>query len=144
MAKSPKIRHIPRVTPCPPHDILTRLGDKWTILVLTLMAHSPNGRLRFSELKNGVEGISQRMLTMTLRALERDGLMTRHFFAEVPPRVEYELTPLGKGLLPALDGFVQWIRKNWSGINQARQDFDSREPSSKEVMRPKKRRSGWE
>ncbi|MDE1186267.1 MAG: phage tail tube protein [Pantoea sp.] len=82
----------PVLEPCAPHDVLSRLGDKWTTLVMSLLAIAPDNRLRFSQIKNGISGISQRMLTLTLRYLERDGLLVRHYFAEVPPRVEYELS----------------------------------------------------
>ncbi|PRD43031.1 transcriptional regulator [Phyllobacterium phragmitis] len=114
----------PILTPCAPNGVLARLGDKWTILVMSILALDPARALRFSEIKNGIPDISQRMLTLTLRNLERDGLVTRHYFAEVPPRVEYELTPMGKTMLPALEGFTGWIRDNWQAIEQARQRFD--------------------
>lgn len=117
----------PVLTPCAPHDVLARLGDKWTILVMSLLSLAPDNRLRFSRIKNGVSGISQRMLTLTLRNLERDGLLVRHYYPEVPPRVEYELSAMGKSMLPALEGFTAWIRSNWSAIEQARQDFDAPE-----------------
>ena len=115
-----------RVGPCAPHDVLARLADKWTILVLSLMAVAPGNRLRFSELKHGVEGISQRMLTLTLRNLERNGLVTRHYFSEVPPRVEYELSEMGRCMLPPLETFTDWIRTNWPAIDEARKSFDAR------------------
>jgi DNA-binding HxlR family transcriptional regulator len=117
----------PVLTPCAPHDVLARLGGKWTILVMSLLSLAPENRLRFSEIKNGVEGISQRMLTLTLRNLERDGLLVRHYFPEVPPRVEYELSMMGKSMLPALEAFTGWIRSHWPAIEQARQAFDSPE-----------------
>ena len=116
----------PVLSPCAPHGILARMGDKWTILVMSLLALAPGNRLRFSEIRSGVEGISQRMLTLTLRNLERDGLLTRHYFPEVPPRVEYEVTSMGKTMLPALEGFTAWIRANWPAIEAARQEFDAR------------------
>ena len=114
----------PRLKPCAPHDVLARLGDKWTILTLLLLSIVPGHRLRFSEIKNGIEGITQRMLTVTLRNLERDGFLIRHCYAEVPPRVEYELTSMGQHLLPALHGFTDWIRQHWPLIVDARRDFD--------------------
>jgi len=77
---------------CPIHDLLSRLGDKWSMLVLVALSRADGNRYRFSELMRIVKGISQRMLTTTLRHLERDGIVTRHLFAEVPPRVEYVLT----------------------------------------------------
>ncbi|WP_227320125.1 winged helix-turn-helix transcriptional regulator [Acidisoma silvae] len=117
------------LVPCAPHDVLTHLGDKWTILVISLMALAPGNRLRFSQIKNGIHGISQRMLTLTLRHLERNGLVTRHYFPEVPPRVEYELSDLGRGMLPPLDVFSSWIRENWPAIEQARKAFDEKTPA---------------
>lgn len=116
----------PVLEPCGPHDVLSRLGDKWTTLVMSLLAIAPDNRLRFSQIKNGITGISQRMLTLTLRHLERDGLLLRHYFAEVPPRVEYELSPMGKTMLPALAGFTDWIRTNWPAMEEARRAFDAR------------------
>ena len=116
----------PVLAPCAPHEVLARMGDKWTILVMSLLALAPGNRLRFSEIKSGVKGISQRMLTMTLRNLERDGLLTRHYFPEVPPRVEYELTTMGRSMLPALEGFTAWIRANWPAIEASRRDYDMR------------------
>lgn len=115
----------PVLTPCAPNSVLARLGDKWTILVMSMLALSPETPLRFSAIRNGIPDISQRMLTLTLRNLERDGLVTRHYFAEVPPRVEYELTGMGKTMLPALEGFTSWIRENWQAIEASRQAFDA-------------------
>lgn len=113
-----------RLKACAPHDVLSGLGDKWTILTLLLLAIVPEHRLRFSAIKHGIEGITQRMLTVTLRNLERDGFLIRHCYAEVPPRVEYELTAMGKDLLPALEGFTGWIREHWPLILDARRAFD--------------------
>ena len=113
-----------RLKACAPHDVLSRLGDKWTILTLLLLAIVPGHRLRFSAIKHGIEGITQRMLTVTLRNLERDGFLIRRCYAEVPPRVEYELTAMGKDLLPALEGFTGWIRDHWPLILDARRAFD--------------------
>ena len=115
----------PRFTPCAPHGVLARLGDKWTILVMSHLAVASEHRLRFSELKSGIDGISQRMLTLTLRNLERDGLLKRRVFPEVPPRVEYALTGMGASMLPALEGFTFWIRSNWPEIEAARSAYDS-------------------
>ena len=84
--------------PCPISDLLARIGDKWSLLVLAALSDANQGRLRFSELMRAVDGISQRMLTTTLRHLERDGILTRQVFPEVPPRVEYTLTARGEGL----------------------------------------------
>ncbi|MDQ1079771.1 helix-turn-helix domain-containing protein [Pseudoroseomonas cervicalis] len=114
----------PVFRPCAPNSVLARLGDKWTILVMSHLALAPGHRLRFSALKHGIEGITQRMLTLTLRNLERDGLLRRHYFPEVPPRVEYELTAMGASMLPALEGFTAWIRENWPRIEQCRRAYD--------------------
>ncbi|SOE94752.1 transcriptional regulator, HxlR family [Burkholderia sp. D7] len=114
----------PRFQSCAPHGVLSRLGDKWTILVMSHLAIAHGHRLRFSELKHGIDGITQRMLTLTLRNLERDGLLTRHYFPEVPPRVEYELTNMGASMLPALEGFTSWIRENWPHMEQCRREYD--------------------
>lgn len=113
-----------RFRPCAPNGVLARLGDKWTILVMSHLAVASGHRLRFSALKNGIEGITQRMLTLTLRNLERDGLLVRHYFPEVPPRVEYEMTEMGVSMLPALEGFTSWIRDNWPRIEECRRVYD--------------------
>lgn len=120
----------PVLSPCAPHEVLARMGDKWTILVMSLLALAPGNQLRFSQIRDGAAGISQRMLTSTLRNLERDGLLRRHYFPEVPPRVEYELTGMGRSMLPALEGFTAWIKSNWPAIEAARRDYDSRSAGS--------------
>jgi DNA-binding HxlR family transcriptional regulator len=120
----------PRFRPCAPNSVLARLGDKWTILVMSHLAVASGHRLRFSALKSGIEGITQRMLTLTLRNLERDGLLVRHYFPEVPPRVEYELTEMGASMLPALEGFTSWIRDNWPSIESSRSRYDDAKTSS--------------
>jgi DNA-binding HxlR family transcriptional regulator len=103
-----------------------RLGDKWTILALCLLSVAPDQRLRFTEVKYGAQGISQRMLTLTLRHLERDGLILRHYHAEVPPRVEYELSAIGRKMQEPLRIFAGWIREAWPAIEEAREDYDYR------------------
>ena len=113
-----------RLSACLPHDLIARLGDKWTILVISLLSIAPGRRLRFSHIKYGVEGISQRMRTLTLRHLQRDGLVVRHYHPEVPPRVEYELTEVGRGMQEPLKAFAGWMRDNWPAIEAARQRFD--------------------
>lgn len=117
--------HGPSFTPCAPHGVLARLGDKWTILVMSHLAVAPGHRLRFSALKRGIVGITQRMLTLTVRNLERDGLVKRYYFPEVPPRVEYELTDMGASMLPALEGFTSWIRDHWQRIEACRLAYDA-------------------
>ena len=114
----------PRFRPCAPNSVLARLGDKWTILVMSHLAVAEDHRLRFSALKSGIEAITQRMLTLTLRNLERDDLLVRHYFPEVPPRVEYQLTEMGASMLPALESFTSWIRTNWPRIEQCRLAYD--------------------
>jgi len=83
---------------CAFRSFLDRVADKWSLLLISTLEQAPHQRARFSDLKRSIPGISQRMLTLTLRNLERDGLLTRHYFPEIPPRVEYELTTLGRGL----------------------------------------------
>jgi len=110
--------------PCPISDLLARLGDKWSVLVLVALSESQGGCLRFSELMRAVDGVSQRMLTATLRHLERDGVLTRKVYAEVPPRVEYTLTARGEGLLIPVRALVAWMLNEWPAIEASRRDFD--------------------
>ena len=106
------------------NDLIDRVADKWTMLILeALTEHAP---LRFSRLAEKVAGISQKMLTQTVRQMERDGLVTRTVFAEVPPRVEYELTPLGLTLGGAFCGVWVWAADNLKGVEAARHKFDAR------------------
>ena len=107
-------------------ELLTKVGDKWSIFVLLALSMLPGKRARFSELNRAIPAISERMLALTLRQAERDGLVTRELFAEVPPRVEYELTPMGRSLLPALQGLVDWVAGNATQVKLARDTFDSR------------------
>lgn len=117
----------PVLTPCAPGSVLARLGDKWTILVISLLALSPDAPMRFGAIRRGIPDISQRMLTLTLRNLERDGLVARHYYSEVPPRVEYELTDRGKSMLEPLAAFTGWIRDTWQDIEASRIAFDKAE-----------------
>ena len=103
-------------------EVLARVGDKWTVLVVWTLGDGPK---RFNELHKALGSISQRMLTLTLRALERDGLVTRTVFATIPPRVDYELTKLGRSLLLPVSELGSWARKNRSAIQSARQRYDS-------------------
>jgi len=109
---------------CPVRDIMDRFGDKWSFLVILNLGYS--GTTRFNGLKNKIEGISQRMLTVTLRSLERDGLLVRKIYAEVPPRVEYELTGLGRGLLQKIFELAQWASGNMDEIINARKEYDKK------------------
>jgi DNA-binding HxlR family transcriptional regulator len=104
-------------------DVLNRVGDKWSVQIVALLGDGP---MRFSELRRSIEGISQRMLTLTLRGLERDGLLERTVFPEIPPRVEYELTRLGKTLLEPIQGLAEWAERARTSIQQAREKFDGR------------------
>ncbi|SRR5579859_6160075 len=106
-------------------ELLTKIGDKWTIFVI-LSLDLLGGRARFSELERAVPGISQRMLSTTLKNLERDGLVVREVFPEVPPRVEYEITELGKSLLRPTQGLVEWAKENWEQVREAQSKFDAR------------------
>src|SRR5713226_7434892 len=116
---------------CEFREMLDHVGDKWSLLVIAMLEQRPTPRARFSELKRSIPGISQRMLTSTLRSLERDGLLTRHIYAEVPPRVEYELTPLGKRFMQPVRVLVAWLQMNWPTIRAARDKFDRQSPGRK-------------
>jgi len=105
-------------------DLLTRVGDKWSVLIIVFLG---DHRRRFTELRRTIDGISQRMLTHTLRGLERDGLVERTVFATVPPRVEYALTPLGHTLLKTVRDLANWANDNRQEIERARTKFDKRE-----------------
>ncbi|PRY11348.1 HxlR family transcriptional regulator [Pontibacter ummariensis] len=106
---------------CPVRDIMARFGDKWS--VYTILYLGQHGKLRFNELKSMISGISQRMLTVTLRSLEEDGLVSRAVFPEVPPRVEYELTALGRSLLQQLLQLSDWASQNLEQVLEARQRY---------------------
>jgi DNA-binding HxlR family transcriptional regulator len=107
-------------------ELLTRIGDKWSIFTLLALSMLPGEHARFSELNRVIGSISEKMLSLTLRNLERDGLVTREVFAEVPPRVEYELTSLSRSLLPGLQGLVDWVSLNSEQVKVARDLFDAR------------------
>jgi DNA-binding HxlR family transcriptional regulator len=106
---------------CPVRDVLDRIGDKWSVLVIMTLATRPQ---RFSELRRAIRDISKRMLTQTLRDLERDGLITRHVYATKPPSVEYRLAPLGQSLLEPMASLVDWADRRYSDIHAARVRFD--------------------
>ncbi len=114
-------------------ELLTRVGDKWSIFLILSLARSLGGRARFSELEKTIPGISQRMLTLTLRNLERDGLIAREVFPEIPPRVEYELTSLGKSLLDPLQGLVDWVTANWEQVKEVQSGFDAGRGSKRKI-----------
>jgi DNA-binding HxlR family transcriptional regulator len=103
--------------------ILQRIGDKWSILIVMILARGP---MRFNELKRMVDGISQRMLTLNLRGLEREGMITRTIYPTIPPKVEYALTDLGRSLCCHVVAIGKWAEANYDAIQDARQAFDAR------------------
>ena len=105
-------------------DVLNRIGDKWSVMVVGILSRS--GTIRFNELKRSINGVSQRMLTLTLRNLERDGLVTRTIYPEVPPRVEYSLTEMGKTLQEPINALWDWTADNHESIVDARSIYDQR------------------
>jgi DNA-binding HxlR family transcriptional regulator len=113
---------------CPVQDFLTHFANKWSMLVVLNLGHVESPR--FNELKSKVTGISQRMLTVTLRALERDGLISRKLYPEVPPRVEYRLTPLGKSLLDVTMSLGDWAAQHHHEVAKARKNFARRNKDS--------------
>jgi len=104
-------------------SILSRVGDKWTVLVVMMLADGPR---RFNELKRMIGGVSQRMLTLTLRGLERDGMVHRTIFPTIPPRVDYELTALGHSLRQPIEALGNWAFTHAPIIKEARAEFDAR------------------
>jgi DNA-binding HxlR family transcriptional regulator len=108
---------------CPGRLILDHLADKWAVLIVVRLA---SGTMRFAELRRAVDGISQKMLTVTLRDLERDGLVIRKLYASVPPKVEYSLTSLGSSLVDKVNELCAWAEANSSEILKARDRFDKR------------------
>jgi DNA-binding HxlR family transcriptional regulator len=108
---------------CPVREVLDRVGDKWSVLLVVLLGERSH---RFSELHRAIEGISQRMLTLTLRVLERDGLVSRTVHPTVPPKVEYALTELGRTLLVPLSALADWAQTHREDILAARARYDAR------------------
>lgn len=106
---------------CPIRNVLSRVGDKWSMLVLFTLESNDNQR--FKELQRNIPDISQKMLTATLKMLEADGLIRREVFPEVPPRVEYSLTKKGKSLLPLIDNLLSWASENMENIIESRRKF---------------------
>ena len=107
---------------CPVRDVLDRIGDKWSVLIVRELRHGP---VRFGVLRRQISDISQRMLTETLRHLQRDGFVSRHVYPTVPPSVEYALTDLGYSLLVPLGQLAEWSAQNHEAVRTARQIFDS-------------------
>jgi DNA-binding HxlR family transcriptional regulator len=106
---------------CPVREVLDRVAGKWSVQILVAAAHGP---IRFTELERGIEGISRRMLTLTLRNLERDGLVTRTVHPTVPPKVEYELTPVARELYDTLLRLTDWAERNRVYIAESRASYD--------------------
>jgi DNA-binding HxlR family transcriptional regulator len=102
--------------------VLSRIGDKWSVLVIMVLSEKPH---RFNELRRAISGISQRMLTLTLRGLERDGLVRRHLTPVIPPRVDYQLTKLGRSLCDPVTGLGTWARQHGKDIERAQLLFDA-------------------
>jgi len=113
-------------------EVLNRVGDKWSVMIVGLLGDGP---LRFSQLRRSIEGISQRMLTLTLRGLERDGLVTRTVYPTIPPRVDYELTKLGHTLLEPIQALAEWAEQNRTKVQASRDRFDATEPDTSAVVR---------
>ena len=134
-ALKPEHKKVPVLPPQPHLDsdcrgvasILARVGDKWSVFVIMLLGNGPR---RFNEIKRMVGGISQRMLTLTLRGLERDGLVTRTVFPTIPPRVDYELTDLGRGLWQPVEALGKWASDHQTEIKDARARFDRRKDAA--------------
>ena len=118
---SPGHNHVPGKCPAV-REVLNRVGDKWSVLIVALLG---DGTKRFSELRRAIEGISQRMLTLTLKGLERDGLVTRTMYPTIPPRVEYGLTKLGRSLLVPITALGDWAAHNRERIQAARERYDA-------------------
>ena len=132
---TPKNSHLPALPPRPDPQhadcrgvasVLARVGDKWSVFVIMMLGDGPK---RFNELKRMINGISQRMLTLTLRGLERDGLVTRTIYPTIPPRVDYELTDLGHGLARPVQALGMWAKDHQNQIEAARNSFDARKPA---------------
>jgi DNA-binding HxlR family transcriptional regulator len=113
-------------TTCRAREVLQRVGDKWSMLVIDLLGQ---GTMRFTELHRAIDGITARMLTVTLRGLERDGIVTRTIHPVIPPRVEYALTPMGRTLLDAIGQLVTWADSHLPEIDAARAAYDARHPA---------------
>lgn len=108
---------------CPTRELLDRIADKWTTLIIGLLGEA-GGPLRFGELRRRIAGISQKMLTQTLRDLERDGIVARTLYPVIPPRVEYALTPLGRTLREPLGALHRWAEEHMAEVRAAQQTFD--------------------
>lgn len=124
MKNSSEKKHFPS---CSIRHILDRFGDKWSILIISILGHV--GKQRFNELNQQIGDISQKMLTVTLRSLEADGLISRKLYPEIPPRVEYELTDLGRSLLPHIEQLAQWAEQHMDCILKNREKYSQKKVS---------------
>ncbi len=122
-APDPRAEDCSKPSRCLVREILERVGDKWSLQVIF---HLGDGPRRFTVLRRGIDGISQRMLTVTLRGLERDGIVSRTMYPVMPPRVDYELTPMGRTLLDAVGALIEWADLHLSEVDAARQAYDAR------------------
>ncbi|MFI0355176.1 winged helix-turn-helix transcriptional regulator [Actinomadura sp. 9N407] len=127
LSTPPGLQAIPST--CRGREVLDRVGDKWSLQVIAVLGERT---LRFGQLRREIDGISQRMLTVTLRNLERDGVLTRKMYPVMPPRVDYALTPLGKTLLEAAGAFMTWAEAHVEQIDEARSAYDAKAESQAE------------
>ena len=123
MEMEKKLEKISLSAACPVRNVLDRIGDKWSILVMMILNEGET--FRFNELQKIIGDISQKMLTVTLRSLEADGLISRKVYPEVPPRVEYRLTDMGNSLIPHINNLVQWADEYMESITATRQRYGS-------------------
>jgi DNA-binding HxlR family transcriptional regulator len=122
---------LPPPNACQASEVLGRVGDKWSLQVIFALGE---GTRRFTDLKRGISGISQRMLTVTLRGLERDGIVTRTMYPVMPPRVDYALTPMGCTLQEAASTLIGWVHTHLDEIEAARSAYDAREQAGKDAF----------
>ena len=120
-------------------DILNRIGDKWSVMIVGYLGRKT---MRFNELRHTIGGISQRMLTLTLRNLERDGLVTRTVYPEIPPRVEYQLTPLGQSLQAPISALWAWAEEHQGEVQRARLEYDGLHEDTADQRPPERRYAG--
>jgi DNA-binding HxlR family transcriptional regulator len=116
------LEYSPYAADCPSRQLLDRIGDRWSVLTIGTLAAGPQ---RYSVIAARVQGVSQKMLTQTLRALERDGLVTRTVFPEIPPHVEYELTEAGRSLRTVLQPLEDWATSHMGAVAEAREEYDA-------------------
>jgi len=116
------LKNYQRSPSCPIRNVLDRFGDKWSILIIIILGEA--GKMRFNELHKSIGDVSQKMLTTTLRTLEADGLISRKVFPEIPPRVEYELTEMGRTLVPHIAGLSAWADEHMPAIQRSRKRYE--------------------